>query len=67
MYCLFSVFISGVDVGLTRWEEIYEMCRPHIDDHILLFNDLHLLMACLGAKKQEVAETMMTSLKHFVE
>ncbi|XP_064642236.1 tetratricopeptide repeat protein 38-like [Lineus longissimus] len=64
---LYRLELEGVDVGLKRWEDIYEMCRPHIDDHILLFNDLHLLMACLGAKKREVAQAFMASLRQFVE
>ncbi|KAI8493727.1 Tetratricopeptide repeat protein 38 [Branchiostoma belcheri] len=54
-----------VDVG-TRWEDLYETCRPHADDHILVFNDLHVLMSCLGAKQDQAAKKLVNSLKDFI-
>ena len=57
--------IAGQNVG-ERWSDIFEVCRPHIEDHILAFNDLHVLMCCLGAKKTDVVNKMVDSLMDYV-
>ncbi|CAH1251951.1 TTC38 [Branchiostoma lanceolatum] len=62
---LYRLNMEGVDVG-SRWEDLYETCRPHADDHILVFNDLHVLMSCLGAKQDEAAKKLVNALKNFV-
>ncbi|XP_074642499.1 tetratricopeptide repeat protein 38-like [Tubulanus polymorphus] len=62
---LFRLEMEGVDVG-SRWNDLFEICRPHLEDHILVFNDIHLLMACLGAKKKDVADVFMESIKNYV-
>ncbi|XP_041361213.1 tetratricopeptide repeat protein 38-like [Gigantopelta aegis] len=62
---LFRLEMEGVDVG-DRWNKVFERCRPHIDDHILAFNDLHLLMGCLGAKQKDITAKMMESIEQFV-
>ena len=38
---------EGVDVGV-RWNDVYDACRPRMDDHITPFNDLHYLFAFIG-------------------
>ena len=60
------VTVTGVDVG-ERWQEVFEVCRPHLDDHILVFNDAHLLMACLGAGKEDGVKQMMDSIENFIK
>ena len=57
--------LAGQNVG-ERWTDIFEVCRPHIEDHILAFNDLHVLMCCLGAKKTDVVNKMVDSLMDYV-
>ena len=59
------LYVSGIDVG-SRWNDVFEICRPHVDDHILNFNDVHFLMSFLGANHKETTEKMMQSLKEFV-
>ncbi|WAR07478.1 TTC38-like protein [Mya arenaria] len=49
-----------------RWNDCYEVIRPHVDDHVLTFNDNHILLACLGANKIETVKRMMTSIKESV-
>ncbi|WAR15892.1 TTC38-like protein [Mya arenaria] len=49
-----------------RWEDCYEVIRPHMDDHVLTFNDNHILLACLGANNQAAVEQMMTSIQDWV-
>lgn len=57
---------SGIDVGSSRWEQVYEVCRPHQDEHVTAFNDIHLLMAYLGAKKTELTTNLLQSIKQYV-
>ncbi|XP_013384664.1 tetratricopeptide repeat protein 38 isoform X2 [Lingula anatina] len=63
---LYRLELEGVNVG-DRWNDVFETCRPHTDDHILAFNDVHILMSCLGAKKKDVAKEMMESIREFVK
>ena len=46
---------------------MYDVCSPHTNDHILVFNDVHLLMSCLGAKNKEATDNMMESMRKFVK
>ncbi|XP_074642500.1 tetratricopeptide repeat protein 38-like [Tubulanus polymorphus] len=62
---LFRLEMEGVNVG-DRWETAYELCRPHLDDHVIVFNDFHLLMGCIGAKKPDVAEKFMKSVHDYL-
>ena len=54
-----------MNVG-ERWNDIYEVCRPHIDDHILTFNDVHILLSCFRSNHKETTDKMMKSIKDFV-
>lgn len=49
-----------------RWADSYDVIRPHLDDHVLTFNDNHILLACLGAKNTSAVEQMMTSIETFI-
>ncbi|KAK7489432.1 hypothetical protein BaRGS_00019376 [Batillaria attramentaria] len=62
---LFRLQMEGVDVG-DRWQDVLEVCRPHLDDHILVFNDVHMLLACLGAGKNDAVQRLMNSIEEFV-
>ena len=57
---------KGADVK-GRWNDIYEVVRPHIGDHITTFNDNHILLACLGSKNEAATREMMKSIKDYVE
>ena len=46
-----------------RFEQLFEMCMSHKDDHVLIFNDLHFLMTYLGSGKRSEAETFVRSLR----
>ena len=50
-----------------RWQDVYEMCREHLDDHVLAFNDAHMMMACMGAGNKEGSDKLLSSLKTFVK
>ncbi|XP_019617880.1 PREDICTED: tetratricopeptide repeat protein 38-like [Branchiostoma belcheri] len=62
---LFRLNMEGVDVG-DRWDDTYEMCKPYLDERITVFNDVHNLMSCLGAKQQDSTKKLMESLRNFV-
>uniref|UniRef100_A0A6Q2Z808 Tetratricopeptide repeat protein 38 n=1 Tax=Esox lucius TaxID=8010 RepID=A0A6Q2Z808_ESOLU len=47
---LYRLEMEGVCVK-DRWRELQQVTEPHMDDHVLLFNDLHFLMSSLGAKE----------------
>ena len=57
---------QGVNVG-DRWEDVYEICRPHLDDHTTVFNDAHYLMSCLGAKKQNSVKLFLDSIDDYIQ
>jgi len=57
--------LEGVNVG-DRWEDLYEIARPRIDDHCLTFNDAHILLACLGSGHNDAAKQIIDSAQEFV-
>lgn len=62
---LYRLQMEGVDVG-NRWKDLYHLWESHTDDHILAFNDVHMLMCTLGAKNQDATLKLMTSLRDYV-
>ncbi|UXI21569.1 growth hormone-inducible transmembrane protein [Sarcoptes scabiei] len=45
------------------WVDLYRICEPHFEDHILGFNDCHYSMACLGSDRTEKAEEILENLR----
>lgn len=62
---LYRLKMEGVDVG-DRWRELFHLWESHTDDHILVFNDVHMLMCTLGAKNEDATLKLMTSLRDYV-
>lgn len=59
--------MEGINVG-NRWELVYDICRPHVDEHVTIFNDVHYLMCYLGAqksKKEDIVKTFMDSVSSY--
>ncbi|XP_005104787.1 tetratricopeptide repeat protein 38 [Aplysia californica] len=63
---LFRLQIEGVDIG-QRWDKVYDVCKSHLHDHVLAFNDMHILISCLGAGQKEAVAEMMTSIQNFIK
>ncbi|XP_037033076.1 tetratricopeptide repeat protein 38-like isoform X2 [Bradysia coprophila] len=42
-----------------HWSNIVELCEPHLNDHILSFNDAHFMMALCGARKYAEADELL--------
>ena len=55
---------AGVDVG-NRWEELAARAEAHVDDHLLVFGDVHYLMALTAAGRPEEAARLVASLSHY--
>jgi tetratricopeptide (TPR) repeat protein len=53
-----------VGVG-SRWQELADLARAHVDDHLLIFGDLHYLMALAAAGYIKDAARMVDSLSRF--
>lgn len=52
---LWRLELAGADVG-NRWHPVAEQWLTHADDHVLVFNDLHIALAIshsLGADKKD--------------
>jgi tetratricopeptide (TPR) repeat protein len=60
---LWRLMLRGVPVGKARWEEIAAAWAPFVDDGFYAFNDVHALMAFLGAERQDLAERQLGTLK----
>ena len=55
---------AGVDVG-PRWRELADRARGHVDDHALVFADLHYLMALAAVSDTEAIIQFMGSCEEF--
>jgi tetratricopeptide (TPR) repeat protein len=54
----------GVDVG-RRWEELAAHVRPRVEDHAILFTDLHNAMTLARTGDSEAARQLLRSLRSF--
>lgn len=59
---LYRLELEGCDVK-DRWKDVHEICAPHLEDHILAFNDVHILMACLGGKYEESTKKLLDTME----
>uniref|UniRef100_A0A669ER49 Tetratricopeptide repeat protein 38 n=1 Tax=Oreochromis niloticus TaxID=8128 RepID=A0A669ER49_ORENI len=59
---LYRLEMDGVCVK-ERWQELLQVTRPHTDDHVTLFNDLHFLMVSLGAKESGTSRRLLEGLQ----
>ncbi|XP_039719107.1 tetratricopeptide repeat protein 38 [Pteropus medius] len=59
---LYRLQMEGVSVG-DRWRDVLPITQKHSRDHVLLFNDAHLLMASLGAGDPQTTRELLTTLQ----
>ncbi|XP_060931851.1 tetratricopeptide repeat protein 38 [Limanda limanda] len=50
-----------------RCRELLQVTRPHTDDHVTLFNDVHFLMASLGAKESGTSQRLLEGLQELAK
>ncbi|KAM4670878.1 tetratricopeptide repeat protein 38 isoform 2-T2 [Amazona ochrocephala] len=63
---LYRLHLEGVKLG-DRWNNVLQLAKKHSRDHILLFNDAHLLMSSLGAKDQKTTDELLTTLQELTK
>jgi tetratricopeptide (TPR) repeat protein len=58
---LWRVQLQGGDTG-TRWTELAAAWAPHVDDGFCSFNDLHAMLAFVGASDWGMAQSLEQAL-----
>jgi tetratricopeptide (TPR) repeat protein len=61
---LWRLELAGADVG-ERWVPLAKQWLTHVDDHVLVFNDLHLALAVSRAKDGEGVRRLRRSLDRY--
>ncbi|HLH51714.1 MAG TPA: tetratricopeptide repeat protein [Roseiarcus sp.] len=61
---LWRLELAGADVG-ERWSPLAAQWLTHIDDHVLVFNDLHIALAVSRAKDSEGTRRLRQSLDRY--
>jgi tetratricopeptide (TPR) repeat protein len=55
---------ASVEVG-NRWEELADRAQGHLDDHLLVFGDVHYLMALAATGRADHAARMVESMERY--
>jgi tetratricopeptide (TPR) repeat protein len=63
---LWRLRFQGVEVG-NRWEELADKCEQRVDDHVLIFSDVHFAMALAGGQRFDALERQRASLEAFAD
>ncbi|WP_143748223.1 tetratricopeptide repeat protein [Mesorhizobium carmichaelinearum] len=61
---LWRVELAGGDVG-DRWSAVADQWLTHIDDHVLVFNDLHIALALSRAGRRDGLDRLLHSLDSY--
>ncbi|XP_033109119.1 tetratricopeptide repeat protein 38-like [Anneissia japonica] len=64
---LYRLEMEGVSVGKARWQKLFDIVGPHINDHTLVFNDIHYLMAALGTQQDDIVTSYKESIMDFIK
>jgi tetratricopeptide (TPR) repeat protein len=62
---LWRLRLAGVDIG-TRWQELAPHWYSHIDDHVLVFNDVHIALVAGLAGDHATEQRLADSLGDYV-
>ncbi|MGE3149104.1 MAG: tetratricopeptide repeat protein, partial [Pseudorhodoplanes sp.] len=63
---LWRLELAGADVG-DRWQPLARQWLTHVDDHVLVFNDLHLAIAVARAGDKAGIARLRASLARYLE
>ncbi|XP_033120714.1 tetratricopeptide repeat protein 38-like [Anneissia japonica] len=63
---LYRLEFEGVKVGKERWQVLYETGEPAHFNHLLVYKDLHYVMASLRADHKDTAKTQIESIRQFI-
>jgi hypothetical protein len=59
---LWRLYLRGADAG-GRWQAIADGWAPHADDGFYAFNDVHAMMAFLGAERMQDAHRLLAAMR----
>ncbi len=62
---LWRLELAGADVG-NRWGPVAEQWLTHVDDHVLVFNDLHIALAVSRSGNPSAVERLRASMDAYV-
>uniref|UniRef100_A0A672G7Q7 Tetratricopeptide repeat protein 38 n=1 Tax=Salarias fasciatus TaxID=181472 RepID=A0A672G7Q7_SALFA len=68
--CIYDIVSRGQFEGVCvkeRWRELFQVTQRHTDDHVTLFNDLHFLMASLGAEESATTRRLLEGLQELAK
>jgi hypothetical protein len=60
---LWRLKLAGVDAGPARWAEMADAWAPLADDAIYAFNDVHAMMAFVGAGREAEQAALLVALE----
>ena len=63
---LYRLEFLGVDVG-DRWRELADQCETRLDDHVMVFTDIHVMMALAADGRHDAAGKMLASLRDYAK
>ncbi|XP_009707212.1 PREDICTED: tetratricopeptide repeat protein 38, partial [Cariama cristata] len=63
---LYRLHLEGVKLE-DRWNNVLQLTKKHTKDHVLLFNDVHILMSSLGAKDHKTTDELLTTLQELAK
>jgi tetratricopeptide (TPR) repeat protein len=61
---LWRLELLGLDVG-ARWQELAAVWAQYAEDHVLVFNDLHIAMSFAGAGDNAAADLLEASVARY--
>ena len=53
---------GGDEECKKRWSKVYDVCKPHKQDHLIGFNDAHYLMSYLGVGDEQSVNECIDSI-----
>ena len=62
---LWRLQLMGIDVG-DRWKELADTWEATVEDGYYVFNDMHAMMAFVGAGREASAKTLLATLERRV-
>jgi hypothetical protein len=57
--------LAGIETG-DRWSELVDHWYPHLDEHVLLFNDLHISLVAAGLGDTPALDRQQQSLATYI-
>lgn len=63
---LWRMHLRGIELG-RRWQELADDWTPMAEDGLYAFNDVHAMMAFVGANREDMMEKVIASMRRQLE